>query len=273
MTEFISELSELLKNAGTILLEAIAMLTLGLLVIRIFIKVLKFIFIRSKVEGSASSFMISIIDFIVTMVLFFMVMRKLGINTNSLVAIVAASGLAVGLALQDSLKNLASGIILLYTKPFKEDDAVAIGSSEGLVKAIKIMTTELATFDNRRIIIPNAKIVSSEIINNSARQTRRSEIKVYVSYNSDPDKVKSLLRELVAADERILKTPEPMIFLSEFGNSSITYTLRTWLPISIFWDVHNNMLEKVFKLFKDNDIEIPFNQLVVHTNNKENKLL
>lgn len=269
MNEFWSAAADFLKNAGTSLLEALAILTSGLVIIRIAVKGARYLLIRSRLDGFKTSFLISILDFVLTLVLFFIVLRTLGIDTTSLVAIIAASGLAVGLALQDSLKNLASGIIILYTKPFKENDHVVIGSYEGSVKAIKIMTTEIATFDNKRIIIPNGKIISSEVTNYSARPTRRAEIKISLGKDSDPDKVRSLLTEMALSDERTLKTPPPVVLLSEIGESYVTYTLRLWIPNSIFWDVQNYLLEKAYKLMKENNIELPYNRIDLNTISEE----
>lgn len=252
-----------IKNFGTDLLESILVLLLGIVIIRLVVRIIQSIFFRTKVDGTAVSFVLSLVRAVLGLVLFFLIMKIFGIDTSSIVAVVAASGLAVGLALQDSLSNLASGILLLVTKPFKENQYVKIGSVEGVVKKIKITTTELLTADNLAIIVPNGKVVTSEIINYSAKPTRRLDLVVGVAYGSDVDKVKALLQELADGDERIIGTPAPVVMITALADSAVQYTTRVWVSQNDFWSVKNGYCEAVLKIFAKNGIEIPYNKLDV----------
>ncbi|MGN1100171.1 MAG: mechanosensitive ion channel family protein, partial [Christensenellales bacterium] len=175
------------------------------------------------------------------------------------------SGLALGLALQDALANLASGVILLFTKPFKENDFLRIGSIDGTVKKIKLTTTELISTDNVLISMPNNKVLTSEIYNYSAKNTRRLDLIVGVAYESDIDKVKETLYSIVNADERIFKNPEPAVCVVQLDSSSVNYRVRVWTSNANYWNVYNDFFEKILREFEKADIEIPYNKITVYS--------
>lgn len=251
------------QGFGTNILEAVAVLLLGIIVIKLVARLLRSVLFRTKVEGTVSSFLVSIANAILALVLFFMIMRIFNIDTSSIVAVVAASGLAVGLALQNSLSNVASGIILLFTKPFKENDTVNIGGEQGVVKKINITTTELLTADNILITIPNSKVVDSNISNISARPTRRLDLFIDAAYESDVDAVKETLSEIAASDERILKTPEATVIVNALNDSSVSFRLRVYVKSENYWAVSNDFLETCLKEFQKRNIEIPYNKITV----------
>lgn len=261
MEQFKNYMLNFFKNFGTNILEAVAVLLIGILVIKIISRVTRALLHRTKLEGTASSFVASLINAAIALVIFFAILNVFKIDTSSVVSIIAASGLAIGLALQDSLSNVASGIILLFTKPFKENDLIAIGSFEGNVKKIKITTTEILTTDNIAVTIPNSKVVSSEITNYSARPTRRFDIIVSASYESNPDKVMEILNGLIDEDERILKTPAPSVIVVSLSSSAVDYRVRGWTATDNYWPIKNSWLETVLKAFKENDIEIPYSRM------------
>ncbi|MDR3264254.1 MAG: mechanosensitive ion channel [Clostridiales bacterium] len=263
MGELVKILEDFFRGTGTRVLEALVLLVAGIVVIKIVARILRSVFHRTKLDGTAVSFLISLVNGALALVLFFWVMRVLNIDTSSVIAIVAASGLVVGLALQNSLSNVANGIILLFTKPFKEGDKVRVGSTEGNVKKIKITNTELITPDNVIIIVPNTQMVNGELINYSARPTRRLDLNVSVAYEADIDAVKAVLKALVAQDPYLLKKPEPEIRVSELQSSAVNYLTRVWVSNDRYWSVYNAFPEKVLRAFQDSGIEIPYNKLNV----------
>lgn len=269
MADFWKAILEFTKDFGTNILEAVALLTAGIVIIRVAVLVFRALLQRTKLEGTATSFLISLIRAVLGLVLFFLIMRVLGIDTGNIVAVIAASGLAVGLALQDSLSNVASGIILLFTKPFKKGDTVEIGSAKGKVRNIKITTTELQSADNVMITIPNSSVVSEHIVNYSTRPTRRLDIEVSAAYGCAPERVKEVVLEIANSDERVLKTPAPVAFVSKLDSSGVLYKVRMWTENKHYWDVSNEFLEKVLTEFKKSNLEIPYNKLDVTLKGEE----
>ncbi|MDR0696576.1 MAG: mechanosensitive ion channel [Christensenellaceae bacterium] len=251
------------KNFGTRVLESIVILLLGILAIRIIGKILRAVFHRTKTESAAASFVISLVRATIALFLFFTILKILGIDTTGIVSIAAATGIAVGFALQDSLSNIASGVILLFTKPFKESDFVKIGSTEGKISKVNITTTEIITSDNVLIIVPNKQIIGTEIFNYSKRRTRRISVKIPVAYEADPEKVKAVLLNIINEGLNALASPEPSVYPSSFDSSSVSYTMKFWVETDNYWDSYNAIHTKVLKGFKENNIEIPYDKITI----------
>lgn len=247
-------LADFFKNVGTNVLEAIAVLLVGIIVIRIITALLRSLFHRTKVDGSAASFIASVVKAALALGLFFIIADIFSIDTTSIITIVAASGLAAGLAFQSSLSNLASGVIMLFTKPFKENDYVKIGGNEGTVRKVKITTTELLTAGNVSVIIPNSTVVSGEIYNYSKRLVRRIDITVPAPYANDMDKIKSLIFEVIAEDERILTAPESSVYISALGTVAVEFIAKMWVNNADFHPVKNDFYDKTVKKFAENGI-------------------
>lgn len=189
---------------------------------------------------------------------------QLGVDTTSLVAILGAAGLAIGLSLQDSLKNFAAGVMLLLFKPFKAGDFVEAGGTSGSIKKIGIFTTTMTTPDNKEIIVPNGNIYGGNITNFSAKETRRVDMVVGIGYDADLLKAKEILKEMVAADERILAEPAPTVAVSELADSSVNFVVRPWVKAADFWGVKFDFTEAVKLRFDQEGISIPFPQMDVH---------
>jgi small conductance mechanosensitive channel len=189
---------------------------------------------------------------------------KLGVQTASFVAVIGAAGLAVGLALQGSLANFAAGVLMVIFKPFKVGDFIEAGGSTGVVEEIGIFTTELKSPDNKKIIVPNAKVTGDNIINYTAKDKRRVDIVAGVSYSSDLDKVRKVLEEILSGDDRILQEPAPTISVLELANSSVNFAVRPWVKPADYWDVFFAIQEKIKKSFDAEGIAIPFPQHDVH---------
>ena len=193
--------------------------------------------------------------------------NQLGIQTASLIALVGAAGLAVGLALQGSLSNFASGVLIVLFRPYKVGDWIEGGGVSGSVEEVQILTTVLKTGDNKRVIIRNSQIMGSTITNYSANDTRRVDLVVGVSYSDDLDKVRGELEKLVAADERILADPATTIAVSELADSSVNFVLRPWVKTSDYWGVYFGLTEAIKKRFDEVGISIPFPQQDIYVHN------
>jgi small conductance mechanosensitive channel len=191
-------------------------------------------------------------------------LSKVGVQTTSLVAIIGAAGLAVGLALQGSLSNFAAGVILILFKPFKVGDAIEAGGTMGTVDEIQIFTTVINAPDNRRIIIPNAKITGDIITNFTDVPHRRLEMKFCISYSDDMKKAKDVLMKLMTSDPRVLKEPKPFVAVAELADYSVVLVCRPWVKPSDYWDVYYDLTEKGKLTLEENGLTIPFPQREVH---------
>lgn len=219
---------------------------------------------------------VAIIAFISSLLygmLFFIVIvsaiSQLGFNTTSLVAIVGAAGLAIGLALQGSLSNFASGVLLIVLKPFKSGDFIDVAGVAGSVEEIHIFSTKLRTGDNKTVIIPNGKITSSTITNFSTKPERRLDLVIGVSYDADLAKTKTLLTKLTSEHELVLKDKEVVIGVQELAESSVNFVVRPWVTSANYWPLHRDLLEKIKIALDDAGIEIPYPQLSLHVRKEE----
>jgi small conductance mechanosensitive channel len=193
----------------------------------------------------------------------------LGFNTTSLVAIVGAAGLAIGLALQGSLSNFASGVLLIILKPFKSGDFIDVAGVSGIVEEIHVFSTKLRTGDNKAVIIPNGKITSSTITNFSTKPERRLDLVIGVSYDADLAKTKALLTKITSEHELVLKDKEVVIGVQELAESSVNFVVRPWVTSGDYWPLHRDLLQKIKVALDDAGIEIPYPQLSLHVRKEE----
>lgn len=189
---------------------------------------------------------------------------QLGVQTASFVAVVGAAGLAIGLALQGSLSNFASGVLILIFKPFKIGDFIEAAGTSGVVKSIQIFTTELSTGDNKHIIIPNSGVTSGTITNYSTNDTRRVDLTVGIGYGDDIDKARDLMLDEIAKDDRILKDPGANVAVVELADSSVNFVVRPWVKSADYWGVYFGLTEAIKKRFDAEGISIPYPQQDVH---------
>ncbi len=252
-----------LAYAPTVL-GALVVLVIGLWVISLITKGFGRMMKKKDTDPSLQGFLKSMVSILLKVLLFISVMGMVGIEATSFIAILGAAGLAVGLALQGTLQNFAGGVIILLFKPYKVGDFVDGAGHMGTVKEIKIFTTILNTPDNKIIIIPNAQLSNSSLTNFSAMETRRVDFTFGIAYGDDYDKAKKVLLELINADDRILKDPEPFIALSELADSSVNIVVRVWAKGADYWGIYFDMNEKVYKNFTGAGLNIPFPQMDVH---------
>lgn len=219
---------------------------------------------KRDANPSLNSFLVGLVKALLYVSLFIGVATILGVPMSSFLAILGAAGLAIGLALQGSLSNFAGGVLILLFKPFQVGDAISSKGFTGVVRKIDILYTHLTTFDNQEVIIPNGALANSEVVNLNSQPTRRVEIKVGVAYDTDLKKAKDVILEILSKDDRIHSSPEPMVGLSSFGESSLDLVVRMWTNTPELWPVYFETMEKIKEAFDQQHIEIPFPQRVVH---------
>ena len=218
----------------------------------------------AKVDGMLIGFLRNIIFAALMVFVVLAALNQLGIQTASFIAIVGAAGLAIGLALQGSLSNFAAGVMMIIFRPFKVGDYVEAGGTAGVVEEIMLFTTRLKTGDNREIWVPNNAITGGNIVNYSARTTRRVDMTVGVSYADDLKHVRSVIEEVLANDPRVLKDPAPVVAVAELADSSINFVVRPWVNAGDYWDVKFDFNETIKNRFDAEGISIPFPQQDVH---------
>jgi len=243
---------------------AIVIYVIGRIVVGFVLSIFRRLMAKSKYDAMLVDFLESIFSAILMLFVIVASLDQLGVDTTSLVAILGAAGLAIGLSLQDSLKNFAAGVMLLVFKPFKSGDFVEAAGTAGSVKKIGIFTTTMTTPDNKEIIVPNGGIYGGNITNFSAKDTRRVDMVVGIGYDADLKKAKQILQEMVAADERILKEPAPQVAVAELADSSVNFVVRPWVNAADFWAVKFDFTEEVKLRFDSEGISIPFPQMDVH---------
>jgi small conductance mechanosensitive channel len=219
---------------------------------------------KSKIDETLVSFGGNILYGLALAFVAIAALSQLGINTTSLAAVVAAAGLAIGLALQGSLSNLAAGVMLILYRPFKLGDYVEAAGTDGTVEEINIFTTKLKSPDNKEIIVPNGEIISGVITNYSSKPTRRIDLVFGVGYDDDIKKVKEVLTKIVNADDRILKEPAPMVAVHELADNSVNFICRPWVASGDYWAVFWDLQEKVKIEFDKAGITIPYPQQDMH---------
>lgn len=261
-------LFELFASLGLKILTALIVLFVGCKLIKFVKKWVKKSPKLEKVDMGVRTFLSSFLGIALYVILFISIAMILGIPTTSFITALASCGVAIGLALQGALGNLAGGIMILIFKPFKVGDYITTSAVSGTVSNITIMYTVLATPDNKIITIPNGTLTNSVIENYSASDERRVDIVFTAGYECDADKVKEILFSEIEKHEKILKTPEPFARLTNCGDSAVEYTVRAWCKASDYWDVKFDLLENVKKEFDANGISIPYPQMDVHIDNK-----
>jgi len=189
---------------------------------------------------------------------------QLGVQTTSFIAIIGAAGLAIGLSLQASLSNFASGVMIIFFRPFKVGDFVEAGGVSGVVEGIQIFSTRMRTGDNKAIIVPNSSITGSNITNYSAKDTRRVDLVFGIGYDDDINQAKNVLADIVKKEKRILKDPEPLIAVSELADSSVNFIVRPWVKTEDYSGVYYALTEAVKLRFDKEDISIPYPQQDVY---------
>ncbi|MFC0876625.1 mechanosensitive ion channel family protein [Saccharicrinis sp. FJH2] len=246
------------------LLLAIVVLIVGLWIIKGFTKQLKRIMEKRNVDESLRPFLISLISAVLKILLVISVMQMVGVAMTSFVAILAAAGLAIGMALSGTLQNFAGGVMILILKPFKVGDFIESSGHGGVVKEIQIFHTILETPDGRTIILPNAPVSNGALVNKTTKPVRRVDLTFGIGYDDDIDKARKVIQDYVESDSRVLKDPAHQILVSELADSSVNFAVRLWVNTGDYWAVMFDTTENIKKAFDKNKISIPFPQRDVH---------
>lgn len=264
INELFQQNHEILLGYFLKLIAAIVIFYVGRIIARSISALLEKGLLSRNIDKAVVSFLSSILYAILMIATALMALSQVGVQTTSFIAILGAAGLAVGLALQGSLANFASGVLIILFRPFKSGDFIDAGGITGTVDKIEIFQTIMKTPDNKRVIVPNAKITGGHITNFSAESTRRVDLVIGISYDSDLRKAKALLEQIISEDPRVLAEPEPNIRVSELADSSVNLIVRPWVNTDDYWGVYWDTLEKVKLTFDEHGIGIPFPQMDVH---------
>ena len=250
------------KNWVSILI-ALAVIILGIIIVKIILAIVKRQLSKTKIEKTIQSFVMSILKFVLYLILIFAILSSLGISITGLTVVFTAFSLAVSLALQDILKNLVNGFIVITTSILKQGDWIQVAGTEGSVIDVKMLYTILKTADNKKVYIPNSAILSGNIINFNTLGYRRVDLDFSIAYDSDVDKAKQIIKNVFASCEAIYEDPAPSVVLSNLADSSITLTAKVWCSSDDYWDTKWYLIDNIFNELKRNNISIPFNQLEV----------
>ena len=275
MIDFSLELQNVWKSivSGSIslggrIVGAMVIFVIGKLIISWLNRLFAALLVRQKVEPSVQSFLRSTVNILLLVMLGLAVISKLGIEITGFAALLASAGVAIGMALSGNLQNFAGGLIILVVRPYKVGDYIDSDSgASGTVQEIQIFHTVLKTGDNKIVYAPNGSMSNSVITNYSKQDTRRVDFTFCMEYGEDFERVEQVLKDIIAADSRILTTPEPFIRLGDMADSSVNITVRLWVKSADYWDVHFDMKKAVYTTFTKLNISIPFPQVVVHQAN------
>lgn len=263
------DLMQLITDYGLNLLFAILTLVVGLWIAKQIVKAVRKGLDKGDTEETLKGFAVSLVSVLLKILVYITALGMLGVEMTSFIAILAAAGLAVGLALSGTLQNFAGGVMILFFRPFRVGHFIEAQGHMGTVKEIQIFVTILTTPDNKTIIIPNGPLATESLTNFSREPTRRVDWTFGIGYGDDIDKAYEVIKRLLSEDDRILNDPEPFMAIKELGDSSVNITVRAWVNSPDYWGVFFRMNEEVYKTFESEGLSIPFPQRDVHIFNEK----
>ena len=249
---------------GISIFMAIAIFIVGKFIVNILTNVAKKLMTKAKVDNILVNFISSIIKTVLLLFVVIAALDQLGVNTTSMIALIGAAGLAIGLSLQGTLQNLASGVMLIIFRPFSDGDFIEAAGVSGVVEEIGIFSITMRTGDNREIIIPNGAVYGGTITNNSRRETRRVDMVFGIGYDDDLLKAKEIINRILSEDDRVLAEPAPAVAVGELADSSVNFNVRPWCKTSDYWGVYGDVHEKIKLTFDAEGISIPYPQMDIH---------
>jgi len=271
-TSSVQTVSDMIGLYSTNIAIAIVIFFVGKwLVSKVTSVVIKLMNKQKNMDKTLSMFLEDILYYTLMAVVVLTALDQVGVETTSFLAILGAAGLAIGLALKDSLSNFASGVMIIMFRPYKIGDVVSAGGITGKVIEIHLFNTEFTTPDNQKILVPNGSITAGSITNINAHDTRRIDLTIGIGYDDDIKKAKNLLHEIVNANDKILKDPNVTIAVAELADSSVNFIVRPWVNTPDFWDVKFDLLETIKNRFDEEGISIPYPQSDVHLYKEEKK--
>lgn len=264
LSQLLLQIQRLLVDFGLRLVAAVLILAVGRWLARLLKRLLKKLMIKATVEPTLTSFASNIIFYATSAFVFMAALGQLGIETTSLIAVLGAAGLAVGLALQGSLSNFAAGILIILFHPFRVGDWIEAAGVSGFVEEIQIFTTSLRTLNNRTVVVPNSKLTDDNIVNYSTKGVLRVDLVIGVAYEENLAKVKQLTQEVLAQHPLVLADPQPMVGVLELADSSVNLAVRPWTKTEHYWAVYFGIQEAVKTKFDEAGVTIPFPQRDIH---------
>ncbi|MGV3001263.1 small-conductance mechanosensitive channel MscS [Vibrio sp. E150_018] len=261
--------SELLIQYGVNIISAILILFIGNIIVKMISNSVSKVLEKKDLDQAVVHFVGSLVRYVLFVIVLIAALGKIGVQTASVVAVIGAAGLAVGLALQGSLANFAAGVLIVAFRPFKAGDYVEIGGVAGSVESIQIFQTVLTTPDNKMIVVPNGSVIGGAIVNYSRHATRRIDYVIGVSYKADLKKTKEVITKVLEQESRLLQTPAPTVGVVALADSSVNFVVRPWVKTAEYWDVYFDLLQAIKEELDAEGIEIPFPQMNVHLNKLE----
>lgn len=268
MEQFWNDFVNFFKNAGLNILFGIIILVVGLVLCKLIKVILRKILRRSKRDEAMSSFVVSLVDIILKIIVLITALATMGINTASIIAVVGTCGVAIGLALKDSLGNLASGIMIIFNKPFKKDDYVEIAGQEGQITQINLFNTTLVTYDNTVIVVPNSQAVNNPIVNYEGCKYRRIVVDVDLAKGTDIEGVKTILANIAENEPLLTKAVDYSVRMEEQTLNSVKIKLKAYAETANYWDAKYNLVEKTYEALKAEGLLSPNAQIDVHISGK-----
>ena len=264
MEAYMDKIMEMVSLYGVNIIAALAVFIIGRWVAKIVRKVARRVMTKKNVDPIIIGFTCNMAYIALLVFIIIAALGQLGIQTTSFIAILGAAGLAIGLALQGSLSNFAAGFLMVIFRPFNVGDYVEAAGVDGTVEEIQIFTTTLVTPDNKTVIIPNAKLTGDNIVNWTAKGTRRVDMVFGIGYDDDIDKARQIMEDVLSKDERILKDKATQISVVELADSSVNFVVRPWAKVSDYWGLYMDAMENIKKAFDEQGISIPYPQQDVH---------
>lgn len=257
-------LRSIILSWGGRVVAAIAVFVIGRILIGFITRWIALALKHAEVDPTLISFLRNLIRMTLLVFVVLTALNVLGVPTTNFLAILGAAGLAIGLALKDSLSNFSSGVMLVIFRPFRVGDFIEAAGVSGTVEQIGIFKTDLKTGDNRVIVVPNSLIYSDAIVNFSAKETRRIDLVIGIGYGDEMHRAKSLIKGVLDAEERVIKDPAANIMLLELGESSVDFAVRPWVKTSDYWATRGDLLEKIKSVLDENGLSIPYPQRDIH---------
>ncbi|PSW07859.1 mechanosensitive ion channel protein [Photobacterium rosenbergii] len=263
---WVADNQELLIQYGVNILSALVILFIGNIITKSIANGVAKMLRRKDMDEAVVEFLHSLVRYLLFVIVLIAALGRVGVQTASVVAVIGAAGLAVGLALQGSLSNFAAGVLIVAFRPFKSGDFVEIGGVSGSVESIQVFSTILNTPDNKMVVVPNASVIGGPITNYSRHKTRRIDLVIGVSYDADLKHTKAVLNRVIEADDRILKDPEPTVGVLALADSSVNFAVRPWVNTSDYWAVYFDLMQAIKEELDKENIGIPYPQMDVHLN-------
>lgn len=265
LDSLVKTLGQITADFGTRIIAAIAIWFFGFWLVKKIVASLSFGMKKHNVDPSLASFSVSFLNIVLKVFVIIIILTTMGVQMTSIVAVLGAASLAIGMALSGTLQNVAGGMVILLFKPFRVGDVIITADGKtGTVKKIMIFTTELHTFDNQVVFLPNGALSNGVITNLSQGKNRRTDINVGISYGDNVDKAREVMLKILASDKRVLKNPEPEVFLASLDDSAVTLTVRYWTSFADLLAVRADVMEKIYTELPKHKLNFPFPQMDVH---------